>query len=192
MTNEQTKELALRLLSADSESDVIEILQRAGYWESPHAWRLVGDREGNFATIGAQQSRPEAALVEKIVNSVDARLMNECLIRGIDPKSEQAPPSIRHAVSRFFENREPRGELGGTLQGWSQTKQLDEAQFITLAVTGATPRSGEPRSVPMDHSMAIAAIRSGIAVSECYGSIGTAHPLEETASAASFWATVNL
>ena len=70
--------------------------------------------------------------------------MNECLTRGIDPTSEAAPPSIRHAVSRFFENREPNGELGGTLQGWSQGKQLEQSQYITLAVTGAMPRSGDP------------------------------------------------
>lgn len=144
MTNEQAKKLALALLKADSEAEVIELLKTAGLWDKPGAWRLVGDRDGNFATIGSQQSRPEAALVEKIINSVDARLMNECLTRGIDPTSEAAPPSIRHAVSRFFENREPKGELGGTLQGWSQVRQLEQSQFITLAVTGAMPRSGDP------------------------------------------------
>ena len=120
MTNDQTKKLALALLKADSEAQVIELLKVAGFWDKPEVWRLVGDRDGNFATIGSQQSRPEAALVEKIINSVDARLMNECLTRGIDPTSETAPPSIRHAVARFFESREPKGELGGTLQGWSQ------------------------------------------------------------------------
>ena len=144
MTNEQAKKLALKLLVANSEAEAIEVLKAAGFWKKSDAWRLVGDRDGNFATIGSQQSRPEAALVEKIVNSVDARLMNECLVRGIDPTSKDAPPSIRHAVSRFFENREPKGELGGTLQGWSQTKQLEQSQFITLAVTGAMPRSGDP------------------------------------------------
>ena len=144
MTNEQAKKLALKLLVADSEAEAIEVLKAAGFWEQPDAWRLVGDRDGNFATIGSQQSRPEAALVEKIINSVDARLMNECLIRGVDPTSEDAPPSIRHAVSRFFENREPKGELGGTLRGWSQAKQLEQSHFITLAVTGAMPRSGDP------------------------------------------------
>lgn len=144
MTKEQAKKLALGLLNADSEAEAIEVLKASGFWDKPDAWRLVGDPDGNFATIGSQQSRPEAALVEKIVNSVDARLMNECLVRGIDPTSDAAPPSIRHAVSRFFENREPKGELGGTLQGWSQSRQLEQAQFITLAVTGAMPRSGDP------------------------------------------------
>jgi len=144
MKNEQAKRLALDLLTADSEAEVISLLKAAGLWDRPAAWRLVGDREGNFATIGSQQSRPEAALVEKIVNSVDARLMNECLVRGIDPASEAAPPSIRHAVARFFEDKEPRGELGGTLRGWSRARQLEQSQYITLAVTGATPRSGDP------------------------------------------------
>src|SRR5437773_8068284 len=144
MTNDQIRKLALALLHADSEAEVIEHLKATGFWNKPAAWRLVGDRDGNFATIGNQQSRPEAALVEKIINSVDARLMNQCLTRGIDPSSVAAPSTIRHAVSRFFEAREPKGELGGTLQNWSQEKQREEAKFITLAVTGATPRAGDP------------------------------------------------
>ena len=144
MTNDQAKELALALLMADSEDDVIDVLNTAGFWNNPSAWRHVGDRDGNYATIGSQQSRPEAALVEKIVNSVDARLMNECLSRRIEPESAAAPPSIRHAVSRFFENREPKGELGGTLRGWSPGKQLEQSEFITIAVTGAAARDGNP------------------------------------------------
>ncbi|MCI0722274.1 MAG: hypothetical protein L0338_25370 [Acidobacteria bacterium] len=144
MTNEETKSLALSFLRADSEDEVIALLKKAGFWDQESVWRLVGDRDGNFATIGNQQSRPEAALVEKIVNSVDARLMNQCLTQGIDPASAAAPPTIRHAVSRFFENREPKGELGGTLQNWPQSKQLEHAQYITLSVTGAMPRAGDP------------------------------------------------
>ena len=144
MTNDQSKALALALLVADSEDTVIDLLKTAGYWDDPAAWRLVGDRDGNFATIGSQQSRPEAALVEKIVNSVDARLMNECLSRGIDPTSKNAPPSIRHAVSRFFEGREPDTQVGGTLQGWSQAKQREQSRYITIAITGVTARHGDP------------------------------------------------
>ena len=144
MTNDQSKNLALALLKADSEDAVIDLLITAGYWDDPAAWRFVGDRDGNFATIGSQQSRPEAALVEKIVNSVDARLMNECLRSNINPTSMEAPPSIRHAVSRFFEGREPEGRIGGTLQGWSQDKQREQSKYITIAITGETARNGDP------------------------------------------------
>lgn len=136
MTNDQIKSLALGLLHADTESEVIEVLTHAGLWQDEGAWRLYGDRDGNFATIGNQQSRPEAALIEKIVNSVDARLMNECLCAGIEPMSSAAPPSIRRAVSRYFEGRELEGEIGGTVRSWPQTRQLEQSQFITLAATG--------------------------------------------------------
>lgn len=73
----KNKELALSLLQADSEAEVIQLLQSAGYWHDATAWRLLGDKDSNYSTIGNQQARPEAALVEKVVNSVDARLLNE-------------------------------------------------------------------------------------------------------------------
>jgi hypothetical protein len=84
MTNDEIREFCLALLHADSESEVIDHLKRAGYWDDPKSWRVFGDIDGNFATIGNQQSRPEAALIERIGDGVDARLMNECLRRGIE------------------------------------------------------------------------------------------------------------
>ena len=45
-------------------------------------------------------------MTEKIINSVDAVLMKECLTRGIDPKSEFAPKSIAEAQKKFFDIRE--------------------------------------------------------------------------------------
>ena len=91
MDNRQTKQLALDLLHADSEEEVIEILHQANLWEDRTLWRLYGDKEGNFAQVGNQQSMPEAALVEKVVNCVDSRLMCECSRRGINPESNEAP-----------------------------------------------------------------------------------------------------
>ncbi len=105
MNQKQTQELCLKLLHADTETAVIEILKRVGFWDNPDFWRLYGDKEGNFAQAGNQQALPEAALVEKIVNCCDARLMAECLKRGIDPESAEAPKNIRDAVAMFFENR---------------------------------------------------------------------------------------
>jgi len=116
------------------------LLREAGYWDDPKVWRLYGDRDGNYATIGNQQSRPEAALVEKVINSVDARLMNECLCRGIDPTSQRAPQSIRQAVARFFEQREVDGDYGGTIQDWTRGRRKEESERITLAATGAKRR----------------------------------------------------
>ena len=74
----QAKELCLALIEADTEEEVIRLLRDAGYWDNRAVWRYYGDSENNFATGGNQQSRPDAALVEKLVNSIDARLMNEC------------------------------------------------------------------------------------------------------------------
>lgn len=136
--------LALSLLKADSEEEVIKLLKDAGYWDDANAWRLLGDKEGNFSTVGNQQARPEAALVEKIVNSVDARLLNECLVRGIDPESAKAPNSIRHAISVLFDGKVHSTTAEGTIADWSGAKQLEQAQLITLAVTGNKPRQGMP------------------------------------------------
>ena len=103
MDNQQAKKLCLSLMHADTEDAVIAALETAGYWANPAVWRLYGDSESNYSTIGNQQSRPDAALVEKLVNSVDARLMNECLFRGIDPEGPEAPKTIQDAVARFFD-----------------------------------------------------------------------------------------
>ena len=120
---DETKELCLNLLQADSETEVISILQKAGYWDDPKVWRLIGDREGNYSTIGNQQNKSEAALTEKVINSIDARLMNECLIRGVHPESKQAPQSIREAVARFFEGKDNWMEIGGTIRNWDDKRR---------------------------------------------------------------------
>src|ERR1051325_8330978 len=104
MNNGQTRDLCIALLKAESEDEVIQLLTGAGFWDDHTVWRHYGDLENNWGQGGNQQSLAEAALVEKIVNSVDARLLNECLTRGIDPKGPTAPKSIRRAVSLFFES----------------------------------------------------------------------------------------
>src|ERR1051325_9642116 len=103
MNNNETKNLCLELMKADSESEVIKLLTDIGYWEDDSAWRLYGDNDNDFSVIGAQQSSPDAAMVEKFVNSIDHRLINECLVRDINPEGPNAPKSIREAVAMFFE-----------------------------------------------------------------------------------------
>jgi len=102
MNNDQIKQLCLSLMKADTENEVITILKKVGYWDNRSVWRFYGDFGNNYSTIGNQQARPDAALIEKLVNSLDARLMNECLVRGIDPEGPSAPRSIQEAVATFL------------------------------------------------------------------------------------------
>lgn len=141
MNDKQAKELCLALMKADSEDEVVRILKNADYWDNDEAWRYYGDRETNYNAIGNQQSKPEAALVEKLINSVDARLMNECRVRGIDPESEGAPQSIREAVAQFFEDN-PDRVTAGHIREWTNSKRTEVARGITLAATGSKPGSG--------------------------------------------------
>lgn len=142
MKNDQIKKLCMDLLVSDSEDEVISLLKNAGFWEDSNLWRLYGDKEGNFAQAGNQQALPEAALVEKLVNCCDARLMCECLLQNIGPESVEAPVSVRDAVTRFFEGRRAENNEAGTLANWPAAKRLEQSKFITIAATGGRPTKG--------------------------------------------------
>lgn len=99
------------LLLAETEEGVENILQDAGYLtDDPDIWTPFGNMENNFATIGNQQSDATGALVEKIINSIDAMLMAASHRHGIDPKGSEAPQSMADATARFFRVRD--GHLG--------------------------------------------------------------------------------
>lgn len=141
MNNGQTRDLCIGLLQAETEGEVIELLNKAGFWNEPTCWRHYGDVENNWGQGGNQQSLAEAALVEKIVNSVDARLVNECWERGIDPTGLDAPKSIRGAVARFFEGGSGTAKMsiGGLIEEWSDDKIREVAEGISLCATGTKP-----------------------------------------------------
>lgn len=96
------KQLCLTLVRAETEEEVINILDEAGYWKDSRAWQFYGGNENNYSDIGNQQSTAEAALVEKIINSVDAVLMRECQRMKIDPQGKFAPKNLEDALNIFF------------------------------------------------------------------------------------------
>lgn len=152
MNEQEAKDLCLALMRADSEDEVLRLINEAGYWDNPSVWRFYGDRETNFNTIGNQQSRPDAALVEKLVNSVDARLMNECLIRKMNPEGHDAPQSIQDAVAMFFGDSSGRSSTAaGRIRDWTDSKRTEVARGITLTATGAKPGSGNPNFIISDN-----------------------------------------
>lgn len=145
----QEKKLCLSLVHADSEEEVVELLRASDLWDSKSNWRYYGDKENSFGIVGNQASSADAALVEKLINSIDARLTNESLLRGINPEGPDAPQSIREAVARFFDN----GRVGGTaglISEWSDSKRTEVARGITLSSTGSAPDSGNPCLVISD------------------------------------------
>lgn len=144
MTNQELRELCLSLLYADSEEEVVKILSDIGFWDDPKSWRYYGDREDNFSIIGNQQSRPEAALVEKVVNSVDAVLMNECWLKGLAPEDTKAPQSIHEAVALYFNGDANKADTLGHIENWGDTKRNEISRLITIAATGARAAADGP------------------------------------------------
>lgn len=120
-TDAMAATLFQELLRAEHEADVRHVLTKYGLLDDLDAWRLLGDRENNFSIIGNQHSDPTGALVEKLVNSIDAVLMVGCHRAGIDPEGPGAPETMTDAVERFYNVR--HGRLG----------QEDSRTLTTLA-----------------------------------------------------------
>ena len=131
------KQFCLDLLQADTEEQVIHILQGQGYWDDPTVWRAFGDRNDNFSTIGNQSSSADGALVEKIVNAVDAVLMGECWSAGVVPNSPSAPRSISEAVAQFFFGDRSKANTLGQISRWPTQKRREISGRITLAASGS-------------------------------------------------------
>lgn len=138
------RELALSLSNCENEEEIITLLKKENYWDDRKYWRVFGDNENNWSTIGNQQSEADTALVEKIINSIDAMLMKECGIRKIPYDSENAPHSITDALEKFFKIK------GGKIKDITPTQRSLMAKSIVLAATGKKPGEGLPNLVIVD------------------------------------------
>lgn len=125
------KDFFLALANCETENEVINILKQNQRWDDISRWQYFGGIEDNYSTIGNQQSRPEYALVEKIVNSVDALLLGKCLESGINPKGDKAPISVNEALMKFYDIPE------GKLSKINPRQRSELAENINLVATGA-------------------------------------------------------
>ena len=135
------KHLCVELLTAESEDEVISILKDKNLWDDLSKWQYYGGMENNWGIIGSQQAKPESALVEKLVNSVDAVLLRECFLRNIDPTSDLAPKSISDAVETFFNIK------NGNLSRLSSARRVELSREIGLIATG---KRSEPNYIIFD------------------------------------------
>ncbi len=139
-----TGDLCRALMRADTEAQVIEVLTDAGYWDDSRAWRLFSDSENNYSSIGNQQADAIAAFVEKIINSVDARLVDAARMAGVDPEAPDAPNTMREAVARFFEGKAAPKDSDGRIAEWPDKQATEEGRLLTVAATGLMPKDGQP------------------------------------------------
>ena len=136
------EELFSDLLKAELEEDVTDALTVYGLEKfSDSNWIPYGGElfENNYGLIGTQQADALGALVEKVVNSIDAVLMRECLARNLDPRSNLVPRTMNEAAEQFLNIPE------GNLAKLSPTKRTELAEKnISIIVTGQKPEEGNP------------------------------------------------
>ncbi len=127
----KAEELCLALLFIEDEDAAVRILDSYGYsLDTPNVWHPLGENAGNFGQIGNQQEEGTAALVEKVVNSIDAVLLGECHAANIEPDSPSAPETMQQAVERFFSIKD--GRLGAL----DASEQRKLAERVSVIATG--------------------------------------------------------
>lgn len=126
----QPKDLCLALVQCETEDEVIELLKKEKFWDRLEDWQKFGEDENNYSIIGNQQNKPESAIVEKIINSVDAMLMGECLRQGVNPESQDAPQSIKDALVEYYKI------FDGKLTNISVKERSELAENIGFVATG--------------------------------------------------------
>lgn len=139
MDCDDVNKMCFELMHADEEEAVVSILKQRGLWDNPADWRYYGDDELNWNRAGNQQARSDFAVNEKLVNTIDSRLMLECMLAGVNPEDEaKAPGSMREAVNRFVE-KTWAGTLkvtGGRVEEWPVKMRTQVAEGISVFVTG--------------------------------------------------------
>jgi hypothetical protein len=124
----QSKELLKKLLEAETEEEVVGVLNGEGLLKDPNRWKYLGNIPNNQSIVQNQQSTATAAFVEKYTNGVDAILLKYCKAEGIDPRGPLAPQTMSDAITRYF----------GEIEEGSVRKLADEN--LILYATGSKAR----------------------------------------------------
>lgn len=98
------KRACLDLLAAESEAEVDALIAQTPDMADGSNWRPLDGRETNFNVTSNQASDGGKALTELMTNMVDAVLLKHALLKGLDPKSSDAPQTMYAAVDRLIRN----------------------------------------------------------------------------------------
>src|SRR5262245_42801843 len=123
------EQIVMDLIQADHEDEVVGILSHHDL-DDDRLWLPLGGIENNLSIAGNQQSSATAALVEKLVNSIDSLLLLECQLHDVDPESPKAPVSMVIAAASFF------GVPEGNIASLKPPDRAKLAEKIQLVATG--------------------------------------------------------
>lgn len=128
MKDEDYQNLFHALFNSATENEIDKVIEKnSAIFDNPENWSPFGHDVNYFGIIESQQASPIPALVEKITNSIDAILMKECQLRGIDPQGAHAPKSMIDAVNQFFPE----------WKNWDlRTNQRNQAEEIQIIADG--------------------------------------------------------
>lgn len=124
------RRLCIDLLKAESEEEITSLLRQHGLLDMKH-WRVLGNMPNNRSIVNNQQQDATGAMVEKIVNSIDAMLIKESFLHGIAPDGDRAPDTMSHAAEQFFRIRD------GNLANLTARELTRLAENIHVVATGA-------------------------------------------------------
>jgi len=138
-----SKETCLKLLTAESEDVVTEIIEAELELNNPANWKPLDGRETNFNVTSNQASDGGKALTELMTNMVDAVLMKHAFLKDIDPRGKDAPRTMYEAVDRLVKNL--RGGKLTNLDSKDQWLRQFAQTNLVIGITGAkTKREGLP------------------------------------------------
>ncbi len=127
---ERFRSLCFELIKAESEEEAKRILIEYKLWNNKDYWFDYGKDEFNYRTTGNQQANADAALVEKIINSIDAVILKDAQFSNLDPEDLNAPKTVAEAVDRFY------GIPEGKLINEIKSKRKELAKNILLVASG--------------------------------------------------------
>lgn len=129
MNNINYRKLCDDLLRAESEEEVTRLLEQNDLINIRH-WKPLGNMPNNRSMVNNQQQDPIGALVEKVINSIDAMLTKECFLHSIAPDSTEAPQTMAEAAKKFFKIPD------GNLANLSASELTRYAENIQVVATG--------------------------------------------------------
>ena len=134
-----SKEICLRILRAESESAVSEIIDSVPELSDARNWHPIDGRETNFNVVTNQASTGSKALTELCTNMVDAVLMRHAHEKGVPFRGENAPKSVIEGVRDLVRLRGARNGILAQVDSPEYLREFAEKNLV-IGVTGTGPR----------------------------------------------------